>query len=203
MKKTQRIMALILGLMIVLMLPACSGKDSQEGAVGESAEGGSTAGEVSLEDIDAIIGNMTLRDKAEQMIHDKSDMTVSMAVEGAGTASRPTSVNPCIMYLTTDGRNSNTLYDVYRVTYPEKDGSDAERYVVIYYNNIVIRNTEQPTMSYDRTMYTGQVIEALDKGYGGYMTGYKSIKDVKTDILTHQSKAVTLQERESKQETNN
>jgi len=42
----------------------------------------------------------------------------------------------------------------------------------------------------------GGVIETLDRTYGGYMTGYKTLKDVKADILSHQSKAVTLQERE-------
>jgi DNA-directed RNA polymerase subunit RPC12/RpoP len=139
----------------------------------------------------------SLSKKAIKMIHNKSDMTANMAVKGAGTSVKPSSVKKHIMYLTTDGKKGNTLYDVYKVAYPEKNGGSATRYVVVYYTNIVVRDTEEPTMSYSRTMYTGQVIEALDKSYGGYMTGYKSLKDVKADILSHQSKAVTLQERKA------
>ena len=138
-----------------------------------------------------------ISDKAVEMIHNKSDMTVDMATDGLGISLRPTSTTPCVMYLTTDGKSGNTLYDIYKAVYPEKDGSTADRYIVVYYTNIVIRDTAEPTMSYDSTMYTGQIIETLDKGYGGYVTGYKSLKDAKADILSHQSKAVTLQEREA------
>ena len=150
-----------------------------------------------VEGLDTVLKDLSaLSDKAVEMIHNKSDITAGMAVEGAGTSDAPTSVERCVMYLVTDGRSESTLYDVYKVQYPEKDEGYAERYVVVYYAGIIVRDTEEPTMSYDRTMYMGGVIETLDRTYGGYMTGYKTLKDVKADILSHQSKAVTLQERE-------
>ena len=150
-----------------------------------------------VEGLDTCLTDLNaLSDGAVEMIHNKSEMTVASAVEGAGIAIQVSSTEPCVMYLTTDGKDSNTLYDVYLARYPEEDGSFAERYVVIYYTNIIVRDTEQPTMSYDSTMYEGQIIETLDKGYGGYMTGYKSLKDAKADILAHQKTAVTLQERD-------
>lgn len=137
-----------------------------------------------------------LSEKAVEMIHNKSDITVDRAVTGAGITITPAKTEPSVMYLTTDGQGGNTLYDVYRAQYSEKDGGFAERYVVIYYTDIIVRDSGTPTMSYRDTMYTGQIIETLDDGYGGYMTGYKSLKDVKADILAHQSSAVELQERE-------
>jgi len=149
--------------------------------------------------LDAYLTDLSaLSEKAVEMIHNKSEITVSKAVSGAGISVKATSVAPCVIYLTTDGKSSNTLYDVYQVLYPQKDGSHAKRFVVIYYTNIVVRDTQEPTMSYKNTMYTGQIIETLDKGYGGYMTGYKRLKDAKADILSHQSKAVTLQKRAPK-----
>ena len=150
-----------------------------------------------VEGLDTCLTDLNgLSDEAVEMIHNKSEMTVAKAVEGAGIAIPVASTEPCMMYLATDGRDRNELYDVYLATYPEKDGGFAERYVVIYYTNIIVRDTQQPTMSYDGTMYQGQVIETLDKGYGGFMTGYRSLKDVKADILAHQTKAITLQERD-------
>lgn len=146
--------------------------------------------------LDAYLTDLNaLSDKAVNAIHNKSDMTVEKAISGAGTSAKASGAAPCMMYLTVDNKNQNTLYDVYKVTYPEKEGGTAERYTVVYYTNIIVRDTEEPTFSYDSTMYTGQIIEALDNGYGGYMTGYRSLKDVKSDILSHQSSAVTLQER--------
>jgi DNA-directed RNA polymerase subunit RPC12/RpoP len=139
-----------------------------------------------------------LSEKAVEMIHNKSDITVSTAIHGAGTSVKAKSSAPYVMFLTTDGKNSNTLYDVYLVRYPEKGGGSAKRFVVVYYKNIVVRDTKQPTMSYQSTMYTGQVIETLDNSYGGYMTGYKTLKDAKADILAHQSREVTLQTRKAK-----
>jgi len=151
-----------------------------------------------VEGLDTYLAELdSLSDKALEMIHNKSDMTVDRATDGLGISLTPTTVTPCMMYLTTDGKTGNTLYDIYKAEYPEKDGSFAERYIVVYYKNLIVRDTEEPTMSYDNTMYTGQIIETLDKSYGGYVTGYKSLKDAKADILSHQSSAVTLQERES------
>jgi len=150
--------------------------------------------------LDAYLTDLqALSENAVEMIHNKSEITVSSAISGAGTSVKASSFVPCIMYLTTDGKNSNTLYDIYQVLYPEKNGGSAKRYVVIYYTNIVVRDTKEPTMSYDRTMYTGQIIETLNNSYGGYMTGYKRLKDAKADILSHQNKAVTLQERKPAQ----
>ena len=150
--------------------------------------------------LDAYLTDLqALSENAVEMIHNKSEITVSSAISGAGTSVKASSFAPCILYLTTDGKNSNTLYDIYQVLYPEKNGGTVKRYVVIYYTDIVVRDTQEPTMSYKRTMYTGQIIETLDDSYGGYMTGYKRLKDAKADILSHQNKAVTLQERKPAQ----
>ena len=136
----------------------------------------------------------SLSDKAVEMIHNKSDILVDRVATSAFVDA--TSVTPCMMYLTTDGK-TNMLYDVYRIVYPEKDGSECERFAVIYYKNVIVHDTDEPSMSYDSSMYYGQIIEALNKTYAGYITGYKTLKDAKADVLSHQSSAVTLQEREA------
>lgn len=148
-----------------------------------------------VEGLDTCLTDLSaLSEKAMLMIHNKSDITLAMATEGAGSNLRPQQTEPVVTYLTTDG-DGNTLYDVYKVLYPEPDGGAAERYFVIYYTDIIVRDTAEPTMSYRGTMYTGQIIKTLDRGYGGYVTAYFSLKDVKADILSHQNSAVTLQER--------
>lgn len=136
----------------------------------------------------------SVSEKAEQVIHNKSRLTVDMDIGNTGYLS----VAPYKMYLTIDGNRGNTLYDIYKVEYKNNDNSTAVRFVVVYYKNIIIFDTDEPSMSYEGTMYSGQIIRTLDKGYNGFMTGYKSIDDVKADILSHQSSAVKLQERDSK-----
>lgn len=136
----------------------------------------------------------SISEEAAQMIHNKSKITVEMDIGHTGYLT----ATPYKMFLTVNGKIGNTFYDVYKVEYKDNDDSIAERYAVAYYKNIIVYDTDEPSMSYDGTMYTGQIIRVLDKGYNGYMTGYKTIDDVKADILSHQSSAVTLQERESK-----
>ena len=135
-----------------------------------------------------------LSEKAVTMIHNKSDILIDKTI-GNGYV-KATSVKPYIMYLTTDGK-TNMLYDVYRVVYPEKDGAECERFAVVYYKNVIVHDTDEPSMNYEGTMYCGQIIEVLNKSYAGYLTGYKALKDVRADIMSHQSSAVTLQEREA------
>ena len=147
-----------------------------------------------VEGLDKYLTDLTsLSENALTMIHNKSDILVDSVKGYASTSTKAKSVEPCIMYLATDG-NTNMLYDVYKLVFAEKDGSDCERFAVIYYKNVIVHDTDEPTMSYESTMYTGQIIQVLDNSYAGYMTGYKSLKDVKADILSHQSSAVTLQE---------
>lgn len=134
----------------------------------------------------------SISEKAVQMIHNKSKITVETDIGHTGYISAA----PCKLLLTVNEKKSNTLYDVYKVEYRNSDDSIAERYAVAYYTNIIVYDTDEPSMSYDGTMYTGQIIRTLDNGYNGFMTGYKSIDDVKADILSHQSSAVTLQERD-------
>ncbi len=137
----------------------------------------------------------SLSDKAVEMIHNKSDMLTEMAAGGTASV-KPVSSQPYMMYLTTD-KKTNTLYDVYRVVFSEKDGTECERFTVVYYRNIIVHDADEPTMSYESSMYEGQIVEVLNDSYAGYMTGYKSLKDAKADILAHQSSVVTLQEREA------
>lgn len=144
-----------------------------------------------LTDLDA------LSDNAIEMIHNKSDSTVKMAADGAASSATLESLTPHTMYLITDGQHYNTLYDIYLVRYRSNHDKVSERYVVAYYKNVVVRDTEEPTMQYESTMYTGNIIQALDDAYGGYITGYNTLKDVKADILSHQKTAVTLKERKT------
>lgn len=132
--------------------------------------------------------------KAVTMIHNKSDILVERVTSCAFT--KPKSVTPCKMYLTTDGK-SNMLYDVYRIIFPDDEDTESERFAVVYYKNVIVHDTDEPTMNYDSSMYCGQIIEVCDNSYEGYITGYKALKDAKADILSHQSTAITLQERES------
>ena len=146
--------------------------------------------------LDAYLSDLlSLSDKALRMIHNKSDIIIDKVTDDASSYVKPTSVCVCVTFLTTDG-NTNTLYDVYKVTFPEKDGTECERFAVAYYKNVIVHDTDEPTMNYESSMYCGQIIEVLNDSYAGYMTGYKSVKDAKADILSHQSSAVTLQELE-------
>lgn len=135
----------------------------------------------------------SLSDEAMAMIHNSSESMAKKAVTGA--YGDPATIAPYITYFVTDGKKDNAIYDIYKVTFNEKDGTVCERYTGVYFTNVLVRDTEEPTMRYDNSMYFGDIIEAYDNSYGGYITAYFSVKDARSDILSHQDKDVTLQER--------
>jgi len=163
--------------------------DSDEYALSPTTKRYTVEGlETCLKDLDG------LSDKALEMIHNKSDSMAQKALYGA--YNKADSFAPCMLYLVTDGKDYNTLYDIYKATFTESDGHVSERYVAVYYRNAIVRDTEEPSMQYDGSMYIGEIIQAFDNTYGGYITAYYSLKDAKADMLTHTGSAVTLKERQ-------
>ena len=69
----------------------------------------------------------SISEKAVEMIHNKSDMTADMAVSGPGTSVKVKSLKPCAMFLATDGKK-NTLYDIYKAKFKEKNSGYAENH---------------------------------------------------------------------------
>lgn len=95
------------------------------------------------------------------------------------------------LLLLTDGKNSNTLYDVEKVVF-DFNGDKKTIYLVVYYNNIIIRDSEDTSINYRSAMYTGNIISLPH----GAITAYESIKSIKTNIKMKEEKEMKLLERD-------
>ena len=95
------------------------------------------------------------------------------------------------MYLLLDEDGNNEVYDIEKVTFTLKGNKMYSYYLVSYYKNLVIRNDEDSSLSFEGAKYTGESISIP----GGAIIGFESIDDVKGYILKTNGKGKELLER--------
>ena len=88
------------------------------------------------------------------------------------------------LYLITDNKNKNTLYDVEQVT----TNRNETYYIVAYYQK-VIYNKNNNSISYNSSMYMGNQVS-------GTLVGYRSLDELKTEITTKMSSDMQLIEKD-------
>ena len=94
------------------------------------------------------------------------------------------------MYLLLDEDGNNEVYDIEKVTFTLKEKM-YPYYLVSYYKNLVIRNDEDSSISFEGAKYTGESISIP----GGAIIGFESINDVKKYILKNGGKEKELLEK--------
>ena len=99
------------------------------------------------------------------------------------------SLTPYKIYLATNGKDDNVLYDVYKTTIKTRSGKKYDKYMVAYYEDFLLL-TNNELFSYSRLWHCGRVIEAGHpnvssanmKDYAGYLNGFEQIEDFKAYI---------------------
>lgn len=149
-----------------------------------------------VEGLDTYLSDLSdLNDASVDLIHLKSETVNRQGTEPSTLITNEVvSAEPVKMFLLTDGKNNNLLYDVYEVGYKMRDDSIKTVYLVTCYKNIIIRQGEEPTMDYDGCMYMGNTINLGDY-QDSVLIGYFTLDEVKMDIQSYQESNMKLIER--------
>ncbi len=99
------------------------------------------------------------------------------------------SLTPYKIYLASNGKNDNILYDVYKTTIKTKTGKKFDKYMVAYYEDLLLL-TNKELFSYSRLWHCGKIIGAGDpkvynansKDYAGFLNGFENIEDFEAYI---------------------
>lgn len=125
-----------------------------------------------------------LTDEIIKKLHDYSYNFLKDSVPGVTFKGKIVKLTPYRLYLYSNGKKENILYDVYKVGIKTKSGKIFEKYVVAYYEDFVLL-TNNELFSYSRQYDCGNIIKAGDpnvysathKDYVGNIKGFEKIED--------------------------
>lgn len=137
-----------------------------------------------LKDLDAI------SEEALENIHIKSEAVLEFNLDRSKSTQVFIDMRPVKLFLTTDGKQSNTLYDVFEAHFAVENG-EKTYYVMVYFDNVVLRQGTQQIWDMSGGMYSGDLIQVEGSLF---ISGYSSLEEVRADILTNQKRDMELKE---------
>ncbi len=142
----------------------------------------------------------SLSDEVLGLIHQKSAEICDSNLHGAvglSEANEILSREPCCMYLATDGKNRNILYDVARLVVSTYEGGEKTVYITAYYNNIIVLDGEEKSFHYDRCMYRGNQIWLGENTLrNGLIEGFESPESAELDLRTRMESGMKILSRQ-------
>jgi len=145
-----------------------------------------------------------LKDLTDEMLNKLHESSYEYLINNLGItfSGEIVSINPYKLFLHTNGRDTNTLYDVQKISIKTKSGNVYEKFIVAYYENFVILNNES-LYSYSRLHNCGNIIlagspteySAISKDYAGNITGFNSIADFKNYLNKNNDGSFKVTER--------
>lgn len=143
-----------------------------------------------------------LTDETITKLHNYSKNHLNEYAYGISFKGEVVSITPYKIYLYSNGKNKNILYDVYKTTIKTRTGRTFDKYIVAYYENFLLL-TNNELFSYSRLWHCGNTIEAGDpnvytansKDYAGFMNGFLSIEDFKSYINKNNDGSFEITER--------
>ena len=124
------------------------------------------------------------------LIHAKAENALELNLDGPKALGYLKEMKPVKLFLTTDGKQSNELYDVFQVDFQTGD-SESTYYVLACFSDVIVRNREQVSIDMPYGIYLGHLTQVQG---ACYIMAYDSLEEVKTDILTSQDSYVELKE---------
>ena len=129
---------------------------------------------------------------ALSLIHAQAESTLANNIDGAVGTGEFKDMKPVKMYLLSDGKQENLLYDVYEAHFA---GEDWEKtlYLVVWFSDVVARNGENGGINIVGGMYQGKITQV--RGWVHVMA-YASIEEIYADIMTDMDSNMKLTERD-------
>lgn len=124
------------------------------------------------------------------IIHRKAESSLDLNLESSKNVGAFIDMKPVKLFLTTDGKQTNELYDVFEVRFMTQAG-EKTYYVMACFDSVVVRAGEQVSIDMSGGTYKGQLIQVED---WLCIMGYDSLEEIRADILTSQDTYMELKE---------
>ncbi len=125
-----------------------------------------------------------------EIIHIKAESALELNLDSSKSAGFFLDMKPVKLFLTTDGERTNSLYDVFEVRFTTVDG-EKTFYVMVVFDNVIIRDSEQVSISMSSGMYMGHITQV--QGWLHIMA-YNSLDEIRAELLTSQGSLMELKE---------
>lgn len=127
---------------------------------------------------------------ALELIHAKAENVLKLNLDNSKNAGYFVDMKPVKLFLTTDGKQKNELYDVFEVGF-SVNGEESVYYVLACFEDVLVREEAQTSLSMSYGMYYGNLTQVSGSIW---IMAYDSVEDVRTDILTSQESYMELKE---------
>ncbi len=152
---------------------------------------------VTVKGLDTYLTDLdSLSDEAIAVIHAKSE-----AVSLRNRERSSEIVHDCIyceptrMYLLTDEGSRNLLYDVYEAGFAMDHDEVYRVYLVTYYENIIVRDTEPVTIDYGRSFYDGNTLQFGESIFHqSTISGYETLEEIEEVLTLNQDPSMRLKQ---------
>lgn len=145
---------------------------------------------------------MDLSDDVIKSIHEFSEDEINNG--SLGITFRGTVVNlvPYKFYLESNNKDSNVLYDVYKISIKTNSGKIFDKFVVAYYEDFILTN-KKADFSYKKLYHCGNIIKAGDpsvytannKDYVGNISGFLTEAEFKAYLKSSNDGSYVVTER--------
>lgn len=125
-----------------------------------------------------------------ELIHAKAENVLELNLGNSKKVGYFVDMKPVKLFLATDGKQKNELYDVFEVRFNE-NGEESIYYVLACFNDVLIRKGKQISMSMSYGIYYGNLTQVSGSIW---IMAFDSVEDIRTDILTSQESYMELKE---------
>ena len=144
-----------------------------------------------VEGLDLYLTELTdIPQEALQLIHTKAEGVLELNLDRSKVAGYFVEMTPVKLFLTTDGKQTNELYDVFEVHFAAND-EDMTYYVLACFSDVLVRDEEQVSLSMSSGVYYGGLTQVSGSIW---IMAYDSLEEIRTGILTSQESYMELKE---------
>lgn len=133
-----------------------------------------------------------LSEEAIELIHVHAESTLKLNLDSSKNAGNFIDMKPVKLFLLTDGKQKNRLYDVFEARFATGSG-EKKLYVVAYFNDVIVRNGTQASVSMAGGMYMGNITQV--QGWL-HITAYDSLEEIRASVLSFQEQNMELKEKD-------
>ena len=131
-------------------------------------------------------------DSALPLIHAKAESSLSINIDNAVGTGEFKGMKPVKMYLLSDGKQENELYDVYEAQFAG-DGWEKTLYLMVGFSDVIAGNGGNGDLQISGGMYWGHITQV--RGWVHVMA-YASVEEIYSELMTSKESSMTLTERD-------
>lgn len=128
--------------------------------------------------------------EALELIHLKAEARLELNLDSSKESGHFIDMKPVKLFLLTDGKQTNSLYDAFEVHFSTNDG-EKTFYVLVGFDDVIVRNGAQVSIDMSYGMYCGHLTQV--QGWL-WITAYNSLEEIRAELLTGQDSYMELKE---------